>query len=259
MMQATRRDTTNRIRRSVLAVVVLVGAVGYSVSPATAAPGSVQFSSASTNVDEDVPSFGIEVVRSDTSDAASVGYVVSGLNDNGSGGRDFTVDLGTATGTVSFAVGQATADLTITVSDDVNGEGGTENFTFTLLNPINIDTPLDLYTIGAQATHGLNITDDGDAGDIVFSTSASSTNETDVGTTNHNISVTRTNGSEGAVTGRVRTVTGGDATVGVDFGPVNTLLVWADGSASVRQVAVSIVNDNTVENDEEIDLAVTNT
>jgi len=258
-MTATTRDTTNQIRRAVLAVVLLVGVVGYSVSPAAAATGSVQFSLASTSVDEDAPSFTIEVVRSKTIDAVSVDYVVSGLNDNGSGGRDFTVDLGTATGTVNFATGQATADLTVTLSDDVNGEGGTESFTFTLLNPINIDTPLDLYTIGAQATHGLDITDDGDAGSIVFSTSASSVNETDVGTTNHNISVTRTNGSEGAVTGRIRTITGGDATAGVDFGPVNTLLVWGDGSAVVKQVAVSIVNDNTVENDEEVDLAVTNT
>lgn len=228
---------------------MLVGVMS-PVVPASAATGTISFDSATTAVDEDSGLVLIDISRTDTTDEVTVDYVVGGSNSG-----DFSIASGNSSGTITFAAGQASASLSVNIVDDLVGEGGTETFTITLQNPTNIDSPGDPYTIG-QATNQLEITDDGDRGSIVFSSTTSSVNEADVDVV-ASVSVTRTGGSEGAVTARVRS-TGGDAGPS-DFDAVNTLLSWGDGDSSNQNVDVTVTGDNVVEAEETVVLEITNT
>ena len=223
--------------QGIVALVVLVGATTVSTGPASAATGSIEFDTARTTVAEGVAVFGIDLTRTDDSDAVSVGYVVSGANNNGSGGLDVSLSTGSASCTVNFAIGQATASIQASVSDDVNGEGP-EAFVLTLQNPINLSIPADTYSLGAQKTHTLTISDNGDAGSIVFQALTSSVDETDSGTTTHSVLVTRAGGTEGAVTARVRSGSpvAGSATSESDFVALDQTLSWANGVATAQAV-----------------------
>lgn len=243
--------------RALTAALLIVATIAVPAERAVAATGSISFVAGSSSVDEDDGSVALTLERTDVSDAVTVGYVVAGLNDDGSGGKDFTIATGDASGTISFAVGAATADVVVSINDDLRGEGGTEDFTISLQNPVNVDSPGDAYSIGAVGSHVLSIADDGDAGSIVFSTTASAITEGDTGTSTQSVSVTRTGGSEGAVTGRVRS-TGGDASSGSDYTNLNTVLSWVDGDASVMSADLSVNGDNDIEGDEQVELEVTN-
>ncbi len=252
-----RRMLSMRHLGRVLAGGLLMAAtVAVPVTPAGAATGTIQFSTATTAVDEDAGTVDITVTRSDTTDEVTVDYLVAGTNSDGNGGRDFTIPTGNAAGTLTFAPGVSSVDISVNVNDDLRGEGGTETFTFTLQSPENLSVPGDAFTIGGQNTHSLEITDDGDAGSIVFSTNASSVAEGDSGTTTRSVSVTRTGGSEGAVTGQVAS-TGGSATAGVDYVAVSSGLSWPDGVSTARTVDVVVNGDNALEVDEQIDLTIT--
>ncbi|MCB0990013.1 MAG: cadherin-like domain-containing protein, partial [Acidimicrobiales bacterium] len=237
------------VRRSFVALLVLAGAIA-PVSPAAAATGSISFDSPSTNVAEDVGSISIGLSRTDTTDEVTVDYVVSGANSS-----DFTIATGTASGTITFPAGAATASMAVSINDDLIGEGGTETFTIQLQNPQNITSPGDAYTLG-QATNQLGITDDGDAGAIVFAAANGSVNEADTDVVAQ-VAVTRTGGSEGAVTARVQS-TGGTAT-GADYANVNTVLSWADGQSAAQNVGVTVRGDNIVESPETVQLSITST
>lgn len=254
--------TLTSLFQGIVALVVLVGATTVSTGPASAATGSIEFDAASTTVAEGVAVFGIDLTRTDDSDAVSVGYVVSGANNNGSGGLDVSLSTGSASGTVNFAIGQATASIQASVSDDVNGEGP-EAFVLTLQNPINLSIPADTYSLGAQKTHTLTISDNGDAGSIVFQALTSSVDETDSGTTTHSVLVTRAGGTEGAVTARVRSGSpvAGSATSGSDFVALDQTLSWANGVATAQAVNLSIINDNDVDANpnETVNLGITAT
>ena len=243
-------------RRVLAGVALLAATIAVPVAPAAAATGSISFAAASTAVGEDGGAVNITLTRTDTTDEVTVDYVVAGANDDGAGGLDFTIPTGNASGTLTFDPGIGSIDLSVSVNDDLTGEGGTESFTITLQNPQNVSIPGDAYSIGAQGTHSLDITDDGDAGSIVFSTNSSSVAEGDSGTTTHSVSVTRTGGSEGAVTGQVAS-TGGNATAGVDYTAVNEGLAWADGDGAAKNVDVVVNGDNDLENDEQVELTIT--
>ncbi len=236
---------------AVAAVLALVAVLVAPVAPAGAVGGTVEFAEASTAVSEDAGAVAVSVTRSDTTDEMTVDYVVSGSNSG-----DFTVSEGTASGTITFPAGIGDASLTVTIVDDLDGEGGTESFSFTLQNPVNVTNPGDLFTVGTQDTHDLDITDDGDAGTIVFSSSTSSVSEADVDVVEE-VSVTRTGGTEGAVSGTIES-TGGTATSS-DFTDVATTLSWADGEGSAQTVSVSITGDNVVEDSVNVELSVTAT
>jgi len=238
-------DVRNGFWRGMAALGLVAGILVVPSSPALAATGVISFdAAASPAASEDVGLFGnIGLSRDNTVDEVTVDYNIV-ANAGSVFDSDFALNGSVATsGTVSFPVGQASAAISVLIADDVNGEGaaGTETFTIVLSNPVNIDSPGDLYALGTSA-HVLTITDDGDSGSVIFSASDSSIGEadTDVVAT---VSVTRTGGTEGVAAATI-TSTGGTATVAADYVAVSQGVTFAHGDSSPQVVSVTIIGDN---------------
>lgn len=110
-------------------------------------PPSVQFSQASTSVQESLTGLAITLTRSgDTSVPGSVDYQTS------DGSASQKSDYEYAAGTVRFAAGDTSKSIVLLVNEDMFVEG-TETLTVALSNPSNM-------TLGAQSTITVNILDD---------------------------------------------------------------------------------------------------
>ncbi|MFB9877343.1 Calx-beta domain-containing protein [Planobispora siamensis] len=119
-------------------------ATGHRHSIAVLRP-SVGFAQASTTFAEDVGAVQVSVTRTATALASTVDYAVTGGTADGS-------DVTLSPGTLSFAPGQVTTDIGLTVIDD-DGNEGDETFTITLSAP-SAGTQLD-----PQTTLTVTITD----------------------------------------------------------------------------------------------------
>ena len=148
-------------------------------------PGTLQFSSATYNVNENGSSATITITRTGGS-AGSVGAHFATSNGTATAGSDYTA----VTQTVLFANGDATnKTVTIPILDDMLVEGNeTVNLT--------LSSPTGGATLGSPATAVLTIIDNDAPGTLQFSTATYSVNENGGSAT---ITVTRTGGSAGAV------------------------------------------------------------
>jgi len=231
--------------RGLAALVLIAAILVIPSSPALAATGVISFDAgASPSASEDVGLFGnIGLSRDNTVDEVTVDYTVV-ANAGSVFDSDFALNGSPAvSGTVTFLAGQASAGISVVVTDDLNGEGaaGTETFTIVLSNPVNVDSPGDLYTLGTSA-HLLTIVDDGDSGLVIFSASDSIAGEADVNVV-ANVSVTRTGGTEGVAAATVSS-TGGTATVVADYLAVNQVVSFPHGVSTAQNVGVTIIGDN---------------
>jgi len=118
--------------------------------------GQIQLSAATFTAAEGTTTLNVGVTRTgDSSTAATVNYATSDTAANAcnttNGQASSRCDYLRTLGTLTFAAGEISKSISISIVDDVYAEGP-ENFTITLSNPIN-------STLGAPASATLTITD----------------------------------------------------------------------------------------------------
>jgi hypothetical protein len=201
---------------------------------------TVEFALAASSANEDVGTHDIQVELSGPSGyVVTVDYAVTGGTATG-GGVDFTL----AAGTLTFAAGTTTQNITVSVVDDALAEPD-ETVIIALSNPSNA-------TLGTEDEHTFTIIDNDSAPTVEFTLAASSANE-DVGT--HDIQV-ELSGPSGYVVTVDYAVTGGTATGGgVDFTLAAGTLTFAAGTTT-QNITVSVVDDAIDEPDETVIIAL---
>ena len=209
-----------------------------------AVPGSLQFSSATYSVAENVATVTITVTRTGGSSGA-VGVTYATSNGTATAGSDYTA----TTNTLSWASGDsASKTFTVTILDDSVYEGN-ETFNVTL------SAPTGGATIGTPNPATVTITDNETppvAGSLQFSAATYSVNENGGTAT---ITVTRTGGSNGAV-GVTYATSNGTATAGSDYTATTNTLSWADGDTASKTFTVSIIDDTATEANETVNLTL---
>jgi Calx-beta domain/Domain of unknown function (DUF4214) len=131
------------------------------------APATVQFNQPGYSVSEGADSAAITVTRSDTSGPATVKYATNDTTDANfrcnpgtagqpTGTASRKCDYHIAVGTLRFAAGEATKQITLSIINDVYIDGP-ESFTLTLSNPVGM-------TLGQNSSVPVTITDDDAAG-----------------------------------------------------------------------------------------------
>ena len=171
--------------------------------------------------------------------AVSVDFATS--DGSATSGSDFT----STSGTLTFAPGEVSKTIDVTVQGDTVVEPD-EGFSVDLSNAVNA-TILD----GTGA--GLIINDDA-AGSIQFSAPTYTIAEDGVSAT---ITATRTAGNDGAVSVDYAT-SDGSAIAGSDYTATSGTLNWSDGDAADKTFQVQIIDDSIDEADETVNLALSN-
>ena len=183
--------------------------------------GSIAFSSATYSVAEGAGTATLTLTRTGGSDGA-VSVLVSATGGTATSGTDYS---GLPV-TVSFAAGQTSATVTLTVADDATVEGDE-----TVL--LGLTAPTGGATVGGQATATLTISDN----DLAPAAGVIAFGQADF--TTPTVTLVRTRGSDGAVSVVVSavggTVAGLPATVNFAAGQTSaTLAVPLTGTGSVR-------------------------
>jgi hypothetical protein len=208
-------------------------------------PGTLQFSSATYDVNEGDGTVKITVTRVDGSDgAASVKVVTS--NDTAKKNKDYKK----TTKTLKWDDGD-TSDQTFTVAiiDDDKFEDD-ETFKLKLKNAKGAK-------LGNPKQAEVTITDDDstyEPGTLQFSEAMSSVDE-DAGSVT--ITVSRVGGSDGAISVKCKS-SDDTATAWEDYIAVSKTLNWGDGDTGNKTFTVSINNDTEVENNETFSLNLEN-
>ena len=216
--------------------------VSYLVSaPTQQQAASLQFSNATYSVNENQGTATITVTRSgDTTGSVTVLYATS--NGTATAGSDYTA----ASGTLTFAAGEASKTFTVSIIDDTLVEGNeTVNLT--------LSSPSGGATLGSPASASLTIVDNDAAqpGVLQFSAATYSVNE---GQGSATITVTRTGGSNVPVSINYST-SNGTATAGSDYTATTGTLSFAAGETS-KTFTVSIIDDTLVEGNETVNLTL---
>jgi hypothetical protein len=183
------------------------------------------------------------VTRAGQSQAAlTVDYTVAGSGTNPANASDFS----TMTGKVTFAAGETSKTLTVTVNGDTSVEPD-ETFTVTLSNPV----PSESVQLITPAATGTIQTDD--TGLAIAATAADKA-EGDSGTTDFTFTVTRTGQTTGAATVSYTVAGSGTHAVNAaDFGgtlPSGGTVTFGAGETS-KTLTISVSGDLTVEADEQ--------
>ncbi|OJJ20148.1 hypothetical protein BKI52_16890 [marine bacterium AO1-C] len=210
---------------------------------------TAQFASQeSYEFETNTPANGV-IVRLNYTPASSVtiNYQVTGgtaIN----GGVDYNI---TSSGTITFAAGQKTNNLSIAMNDDGLSES-TETVSFNLPSAV---TPG--VVIGSISNHTFNIYDNDAPPKFNFAISTSSVAE-DAGTVNIRISRTGSTSGAASVAYRMRVSGGaGTATNGSDYNFTNGTANFADGVAFV-DIPITILTDGTDEDNETVILELFN-
>ena len=209
--------------------------------------GTIQFAAAAATVAEDNPStVTLRITRTGKNLASAVTVDLAVAGGTAIQGKDYTL----ATGSLTFAAGEAAKDLILGRVNDALAEG-----------PETIVLALDNPTGGATlaAQRRMLITLVGPESAVGFSLPAFSVAE---GTTMATLTVLRTGALTAAATVQVRTVdqfVGGSVAVpGVDYLPLaTTTLTFPPGMAS-RTLTVSILNNARRDGTRTVSLALSN-
>jgi hypothetical protein len=160
-------------------------------------------------------------------------------------------DFTTVSGTLTFAAGATQSLFTVPILGDTSIEGD-ETIALSLMSPGGG------ATLGSQINATLRIVDDdfpSSAGALAFATGAVPVAE---GAGAASVALRRTGGSAGAVSVVVSTADG-SAVSPADYAAIAGQTVnWADGDTSEKTVTVSIVDDATVEGQEQFSLTLAN-
>jgi hypothetical protein len=196
-------------------------------------PAVGDFASATNPTVESAGIASLTVTRTgNTAMATTVDYARTG--GTATPGTDFTLDPGT----LSFAPGQASVTVTVTIAEDVFDEPD-ETVVVELTNP----SPGTV--LGGTASTTLTIADNDEPAVVAFATSSATVVES-AGTVP--LTVFRTGNTSVAASVNYA-VTGGTATVGDDFTINEGTLTFGVGSG-VRTIPLTIVDDAAVEPDE---------
>jgi hypothetical protein len=169
---------------------------------------------------------------------------------------DYSTADGTATapidyiaknGTLTFAPGQTSQSLTVSIVGDTQVEPD-EVFL------VNLSSPANAIFNKNKGTCSVINDDVKPVGTISFSAASHSANENGVQAT---VTVTRTGGSNGAVSIQYAT-SNGTAIAGSYYTSATGTLNWADGDAANKTFTVPINNDSLDESDETINLILSN-
>ena len=184
----------------------------------------------------------VTVNRSDTNGTATVDYATS--NGTATAGSDYTA----ASGTLSFANGEGSKDISITITGDTVNEDG-ETFNITLSSATS---QYGGVAITGTNPHVVTITND-DTSNISFAAGTSSVTEGNSGTKTHTVTVNRsdTNG-----TAAVNYATSnGTATAGSDYTAASGTVNFANGVGSAN-ITITIAGDGTVESSETFNITL---
>ena len=213
-------------------------------STALAAPKKVFFKWSASNysVAENAGHFDVTVQRSgNTSVATSVDVSVAG----GSAVNGTQYSFSTPQ-TISFAAGESTKRLTVTINDNATANPPNKTVVFRITAPAGTQ-----IKGGANAT--LTIVDDEGPGQIDFTTSAYTVLESGGLAT---IMLTRTGASN--LTETVDYVAGGGtATVGADYTPTNGTVTFGPGEMT-KSFQVAITDNSSAESAETVNLTLSN-
>jgi hypothetical protein len=155
-------------------------------------------------------------------------------------GSDYTA----ADGTLNFAPGETSKQITVLVSGDAVSEPN-EYFQVNIYQPVNI-------TLSDSLANG-TIFDEDNPGELQFSPAVYNVNE---GVGAATVTVTRTTGTVGTVTVDYATTNTGTTSF-PDFTPASGTLTFLDGEAT-KTFSVSITDDQIVEQTEWINLVLSN-
>ena len=190
----------------------------------------VSFNSSSSNGSEGTTSvnIGLSINIADGSNAVTVNYSVSGGTATG-GGTDYTL----SSGTVTFAAGATTANIDLSIINDILDEDN-ETIIITLSSPVNCN-------LGTPKSHTYTINDNDAIPTIQFLASSSSGSET---VSSKVIIISLSAVSSKAVS--VNLSTSGTAVKGTDYTISTNSVTIAAGNSSAN-VTLSISNDSYVE------------
>ena len=197
--------------------------------------------------------FTFTVTRSgDLSAASRTTYAVTGIGGTPAIAADFTGDT-LPTGTVSFAVGEATQAITVSVAGDTIVEGD-ERFRMTLSDPINAD-------LATAAAEGTIVNDDAPPPPtLTIAALAVNKAEGNTGTTAFSFTVTRGGDTTGVTTVDYAVAGAGTQPAdAADFGgaPPSGTLSFAAGEVE-QVITIAVTGDITVEADEQFAVHLTN-
>ncbi|MET4107035.1 endonuclease [Hymenobacter sp. UYP22] len=191
----------------------------------------------------------INVTPAPTS-ALTVQVALDAANSTATSGQDFAF---TSPQTLTFAAGQTSQTVTVTVNGDTQPEAD-ETVVLTL------SSPSAGGAVGGPATQELTITnDDGAAPTIKFASASGSITESNTGTSTYTVNVTLSGSAPtAAVTVPVTVSTSGTtATTPADYTLSTTSLTFAAGQASQSfPVTVTVVGDTQPEPNETVRLVL---
>ena len=215
------------------------------VSSNDSIPTSVQFASATANVNEGTATITVTVNRTgDVSATTTVDFATS--DGTATAGSDYTA----TTGTVTFAPGQLSKTFTVPIINDTVFEGGTnETFNVTLSNPTSG------VILSSPSTLVITIQDNEGIPSLQFQGTLRIT-EGNAGTQIFTIPVTLSNASVQTVSIDYATADG-TANAGSDYVATSGTLTFPPGTTS-GQINVTVNGDTTVEPDETFQLKLSN-
>ena len=236
-------DLTNSTVTDTAAAEIAVDSEGDTALDASACipnPGVIQFSSSTYSADEGgTATITVNRTGGDTG-AVSADYATS--NGSASAGSDYTA----ASGTLNWANGESGSKTFNVVTASDCAMEGSEDVNLALSSPTG-DVELGVPDVAV-----LTINDMSKAGCLKFSAASYSANEGDGSRT---ITVYRTGGSCGAVSVNYAT-SNGSASAGSDYSSTSGTLNWSDGDSSSKTFNVPIIDDNVIEGNETVNLAI---
>jgi hypothetical protein len=206
-------------------------------------PGQVQLGASSYSIAESGGFLTVTVARVGGSNGqVSVDYALSDVSATGG------VDYALTSGTLVWADGdQTNRTFDVAITDDAEAEGNETA-------QISITNPTGGATLGNPSSAQLTIVDNDAAtpGEFRFGAETVSVGEAQGSLV---INVRRIGGSDGQVQVPY-TVSEGTATSGADYGLPSGQLLWSDGDTADKTITIPILDDNDVEGDETINVAL---
>lgn len=194
-------------------------------------PGTIAVAAASYSLNQSAGSITISVTRSGGADgAASVSYATT--DGTAKAGTEYTA----ATGTLTWASGDAAAKTVAVPVSAATGFSGTKTFSLALsaASGASLGSPASTtVTINGSGTPS-----GGTAGTIALSASSYAA-EQSAGTVT--ITVNRSGGSNGAASVKYATADGA-AKAGTDYTSASGTLSWAAGDAAAKPVSIALSN-----------------
>ena len=203
-----------------------------AVAPPPPATQTFQFKAATATVTEGTTTLTIPVTRSSGSGSASVKYATS--NGSAVAGQDYTAK----SGTLSFAAGVTTQNISLSITNDTLYEVD-ETFA------VALSSPSSGWSLGSPTAATVTIKDNGDK-NLAFASATAQVNE---GAGTVTLWVQRLGSASASASIRYAT-SNGTARSGSDYVSKSGTLSWAAGDANPKAITISIVNNTTKESTE---------